>query len=218
MSGNITGKMITVSSIASPGPQNVTIDSDSIKPTMSSGFGRQLAIIPPSLNDLNLPPNPFKILVTMAEANPTAEIHDESYSLQSPDTSEPSLISTPLTKLSTIEGWETEHTTTDNNIFYSNDEPTRIYFSPSSTSSPPSPRKLKRKLSLGMSFPKRGGLSRHIVDSRSLNRRSYQACRQQTKNSRPKTSSTYIAKFPILVYKWYLVVTYQPHASICTSC
>ena len=90
------------------------------------GFGRQLPIIPPSLNYLNLPPNPFHILATMAVAKPTAEGHDENYRIQSPEPSEPSPISTPPINLSTIEGWETPHTTTDDNTFYSDDEPRRI--------------------------------------------------------------------------------------------
>ena len=39
----------------------------------------------------------------------------------------------------------------------------------------------------------------------------------RTKNSRLKTSYTYITLFPLFVYKWYVVVTYQPHAHICNS-
>ena len=61
----------TISAIASPGPQIVTIDSESNEPTMPYGFGRQLPSISPSLNDLILPPNPFNILATMVVANPT---------------------------------------------------------------------------------------------------------------------------------------------------
>ena len=57
MSGNDTREMISISSIASPEPQMVMIDSDSKELTMPYGFGQQLPIIPPSLNDLNLPPN-----------------------------------------------------------------------------------------------------------------------------------------------------------------
>ena len=96
MSGNNTHEMITISSISSPGSQVVTIDSDSKEPTMPYGFGRQLASIPPSVNDLNLPLNPFNIPATMATANPTAEGHDENYSPQSPEPSEPSPISAQL--------------------------------------------------------------------------------------------------------------------------
>ena len=143
ISGNNTREMITISSTASPGPQIVTIDSDSNEPTMSYGIGRQLAIIPPNLNNLNLPPDRFNILATMVVANPKAEGHDENYSPQSPEPSEPSPISTPPMNLSTIEGRETPHTTTDDNTFYSDDEP-RTSFLPSSPSPPPPPQKLKR--------------------------------------------------------------------------
>ena len=66
ISQTYTARMPSVSSIASPGPQIFTIDDDSNQPTMIYGFGRQLPIVPPSLNDLNLPHNLFNILNTMA--------------------------------------------------------------------------------------------------------------------------------------------------------
>ena len=56
-----------------------------------------------------------------------AVIPDEEYSPQSPEPSYPSPISTPPLNLSTIEGWETPHTTTDENTFYSEDDTRRIY-------------------------------------------------------------------------------------------
>ena len=95
MSGNNTREVITLSSIESPGQQIVTIDSASNEPTMPNRFGRQLSIILPSLNYLNLLPNAFNILATMVVAKPTAEGHDKNYSSQSREPSEPSLISTP---------------------------------------------------------------------------------------------------------------------------
>ena len=82
ISGDDTRKMISISSIASPEPQIVTIDDDSNEPTMPYGFGRQLPIIPPSLNDLNLPPNLFTILATMAVASNTEETNDDNYTPQ----------------------------------------------------------------------------------------------------------------------------------------
>ena len=121
---------------------------------MPYGFGRQLPSISPSLNDLILPPNPINILATMAVANLTEDGHDQSYSPQSTELSEPSPISTPPMNLSTIEGWETLHTTTDANTFYFDDEIRRIFFLPSSPSRQPPPRKLKRKMNLRLSFPK----------------------------------------------------------------
>ena len=158
-------RMPSISTIASPQPYNFTIHDDPNDPTIPYGFGRQLPIVPPSLNDLNLPPNPFNILATMAIANNTRDANDDNYSPQSPEASEPSSISTPPMNVSAINSWETSYTT-NNDTLYSSDESRRIYFLPSSPASPPStPRKLKRRLSLGMSFPKEGGVSQHICEA-----------------------------------------------------
>ena len=119
-------RMPSFSTIGSPEPQIVTIDDDSNEPTMPYGFRRQLPIIPPSLNDLNLPPNPFNILATMAVANNTEEANDDNYSPQSPEPSELSPISTPPMNVSAFNSWETSYTTTNDDIFYSSDEPRRI--------------------------------------------------------------------------------------------
>ena len=122
LSGALDREAITISSVASPEPQIVTIDSDSNEPTLPYGFGNQQPIIPPSLNDLNLPHNPFNVLGTMAVIRA-----DEQYSPQSPEPSIPSPIFTPPMYVSTIEGWETPHTTTDDNTFYSSvNEPRRV--------------------------------------------------------------------------------------------
>ena len=149
---------------------------------MPYGFGRQLPIVPRSLNDLNQPPHPFNILNTMAVVPQTQDDNDE-YSPQSPEPSDPSPISAPPMNVSTFNSWETPHTTTDDNTFYSSDEPRRVYWaSPldesldsedeprrihllSSPALPPLPRKMKRKLEIGMSFPKRGGVSQHICEA-----------------------------------------------------
>ena len=175
-------RMPSVSPIAFPEPRIFTIDDNSIEPTMPYGFGRQLLIVPPSLNDLNLPPNPFNILNTMAMVTQTQDDNDK-YSLQSPEPSDPSPISTPPMNVSTFNSWETPHTTTDDNTFYSGDEPRRVsWTSPldetfhfedeprrihllSSSSPPPPPRKMNRNLEIGMSFPKRGGVSQHICEA-----------------------------------------------------
>ena len=99
---------------------------------------------------------------------------DDEYSPQSPEPSMPSPISTPPMNVSTIEEWYTTHTTTDNDTFYTDDEPRRVYWdisssdtfdsneprnvsvasSPSST--PPPPPQQKRRISMGMSFPQKG--------------------------------------------------------------
>ena len=168
-------EVITISSVTSPEPHIVTLDSDSNDPTMPYGFGSQQPIVPPSLNDLNLPPNLFNVLATMAVIQA-----DEHYSPQSQEPSIPSPISTPPMNVSTIEGWDTTYTTTDVNTFYlSENEPRRVYWdisssdtfdsneprnvsvasSPSST--PPPPPRQKRTLSMGMSFPQKVGVSQH---------------------------------------------------------
>ena len=164
MSGSDTGEMISLSSIASLEPQIVTIDSNSNEPTMPYKFGWQLPNIPTSLNDLNLPPNSFNILATMAVVN-QEDGYDENYSPQSPEPSEPSPISTHPMNVSTIDGWATPHTTTDDNTLYSDDEPRRKHFLPSTPTSPPPPGKLKRKLSLGMTFAKKAGVSQHVCEA-----------------------------------------------------
>ena len=118
-----TAGMPSVYSIASPEPQILTIHDNSNEPTMPYGFGRQLPIVPPSLNDLNLPPNPFNNLATMAVVNHTEVGNNDNYSPQSLEPSEPSSISTPPMNVSNLDNWETSHTTTDDNTFYSVDEP-----------------------------------------------------------------------------------------------
>ena len=156
-------RMPSISTIASPQPYIFTINDDSNEPTLPYGFGRQLPIVPPSLNDLNLPPNPFNIVATMAIASNTGDANNDDYSPQSPEPSLPSPISTPPMNVSAYNSWETSYTTTDDDTFLSSDEPRRIYFLPPSPSPPPSPpRRQKRMLSLGMSFPKEGGVSQHI--------------------------------------------------------
>ena len=108
---------------------------------------------------------------------------DEEDSPQSPEPSDPSPISTPPMNLSTIEGWKTLHTTTDDNTFcsegdsrrvygdispdetFDSNEPTQVFFASSPSSAPPPPRQQKRKLSMGMSFPQKAGVSQHTCES-----------------------------------------------------
>ena len=130
LSGAMARETITISSVASTEPQIVTIDSDSNESKIQYGFGSQHPIVLPSLNDLNLPPNPFNVLATMAVI-----CADKQYSPQSPEPSIPSPISTPPMNVKTIEGWETTHTTTDNNTFYTDDEPRQVHWDISSSDS-----------------------------------------------------------------------------------
>ena len=159
MSGDDTREMPSISSITSPEPEIVIIHDNSNEPTMPYGFGRQLPMVPPSLNDLNLPPNPFNILATMAVVQQTENAHDDNYSPQSPEPSELSSISTPPMNVSAFNSWETSYTTTDDNTFYSSDEPRRIYIFSSSkpciaTVTAP---KTKEKIKPGNVLSKRGG-------------------------------------------------------------
>ena len=124
LSGAMEPESKTISSVTSPEPQIVTIDSDSNEPTFPYVFGTQHPIVPPNLNDLNLPPNPFNVFATMAVIQ-----QDQEDSPQSPEASDPSPFSTPSMNLSTIDDWETTHTTTDDNSFYSSEnEPRRVYW------------------------------------------------------------------------------------------
>ena len=179
-----TARVPSILSIASPEPRIFTIDDNSNESTMPYGFGRQLLIVFPSLNDLNLPPNPFNILNTMAIVTQTRDTN-EQYSPESPEPSLPSPISTSPMNVSAYNSWKAPHTTTDDNTFYSEDEarrvywtsplgerfesegePRRIYVLSSSPSPQPSPpRRQNRKLSLGMSFPKEGGVSQHVCEA-----------------------------------------------------
>ena len=117
ISGDDTRKTISISSIASPEPQIVTIDDDSNEPTMPYGFRGQFPIIPPSLNDLNLPPYLFNILATMAIAENTEDANDNNYSPESPEPSELSPILTTPMNVSAFKSWETSYTTTNDDTF-----------------------------------------------------------------------------------------------------
>ena len=58
--GALAWKTITISSIASPEPQIVAIESDSSEPTIHYRIGNQHPIVPLRLNGVKLPPKPFK--------------------------------------------------------------------------------------------------------------------------------------------------------------
>ena len=215
---------------------------------MPYGFERQLPIVPPNLNDLKLPPNPFNILATMALVNFTGDGHDDNYSPQSLEPSDPSPISTPRMNMSTIDGWETPHTTTDDNIFYSEDEPKRVHLTSPldetfhsegeprqiyllcSPSPPSPPAKMKRKLEMRMSFPKRRGASQHVSaacgqlfpqakDIPGPSTKYWRFYRHLTIITKANKVVTHIAHhISSIVYSLYVVVTYPTCAHICISC
>ena len=170
LSGAMDPETIKISSVASPEPHIVTIESDSNEPKFLYAFGIQHPIVPPSLNDLKLPHNPVNMLATIAVIQ-----QDQEDSPQLPEPSDPSPISTPPMHLSSIEDWETTHTTTDDNTFYSSEkeagrvycdlspdeafesnEPRRVYPATSPSSTPPPPPRQKTRLTIGMSFPQEG--------------------------------------------------------------
>ena len=80
LSGIQATEMPTFSSVASPEPDIVTLDDDSNESARPHGFGGQLPIIPPRLNDPNLPPKPLNILALMAVVHPTGDGEDKNYS------------------------------------------------------------------------------------------------------------------------------------------
>ena len=157
-----------ISNEPSPQRNNSPDISNSTEPTVPFGFGRQLPIVPPSLNDLNLPPNLFNVLATMAIANNTEDANDDNYILQSSEPSEPYPISTPPMNVSACNSWETSYTTTDNDTFYSSDEPRRIFFSTKfciATVTAPKTEETIEPGSLGMSIPKEGGVSQRVCEA-----------------------------------------------------
>ena len=128
-------------------------------------------------------PIPFGILNTMEIIAQTRDDNNDRDSPESPEKSMPSPISTPPVNVSAFNSWETLHTTSNDDTFYSEDEPRRVYWTSSlgetfqsddeprriyllsPSPSPPPPRARKRKLSLGMSFPKEGGVSQHVCEA-----------------------------------------------------
>ena len=108
---------------------------------------------------------------------------DKAFGTKSREPSIPSAISTPPIIVSTIEGWDTTHTTVDDATFYTDDEPRRGYWDISSSdtvdsneprnvsaasspcSTPPPPPRQKRKLNIEMFFLKKVGVSKHTCEA-----------------------------------------------------
>ena len=79
----------TVSSVTSPERDIASLDDNSNDPTFPYGFGAQPTIALPSINDLNLPSNTFKISAAMTVVQQTPNQYDDNYSPRSPQPSEP---------------------------------------------------------------------------------------------------------------------------------
>ena len=92
LSGIYRREMSTLSSVTFHEQDIVTLNDDSNDPTVPYGFGVQQPIVPPSLNDVKVPPNPFSILATRAVVQPNSTQHDDNCSPQSPEPSESSSI------------------------------------------------------------------------------------------------------------------------------
>ena len=227
ISGDDTREMISISSIASPEPHIVTIDNNSNDPTMPYGVGPQLPIVPPSLNDLNLPPNPFNILSTMAIANN----NDNDYSPESPEPSLPSPIPTPPMNISHFNSWEKSYTTTDDVTFHSSDEPRRIYFLPPSPSTPPSPpRRQKEDWAWECPFQKRGSVAarlRSLGSDDPLSKGHHRSIKQRLKTVKTLRLTHelqyYLAKHLMhhllnILQLGYVVDTYPPLTHTCNFC
>ena len=116
----------TISSVASPEPQIVTIESDSKEPSTTYGYKRQEATIPPSLNDLNQSMKPFNIVTTVSPASTTEAQQCPTQYVDSPinpkifDISD---ISTPPVDISTVDDWQTS----SNIDTFKLDEPRRLH-------------------------------------------------------------------------------------------
>ena len=67
MSGALAREIITISYVASPERQMMSVESTSDNQVIFIGFGRQDAIISFCLNDLTIPPNPITFLATLAQ-------------------------------------------------------------------------------------------------------------------------------------------------------
>ena len=66
-------EVLTNSSVASPKPLTVTIQSDSNEPMIPYEYGQQQPIQPPSLNDLNLPMTPFNVMAIVSQERTKAQ-------------------------------------------------------------------------------------------------------------------------------------------------
>ena len=161
-------RMPSISTIASPQPYTFTINDNSNEPTIPYGFGRQLPIVPPSLNDLNLPPNPFNILATMAIATNTGDANDDNYSPQSPEPSEPTPISTHPMNVSAFNSWETSYTTTDDDTFFQETSPEgSIFFPRVLHRHRHRPENWREDWAWECSFQERGSVAAHLRNLRS---------------------------------------------------
>ena len=166
LSGAMVRETITISSVASPEPRIVKIDSDSNEPTISYGFGSQHPIVPPSLIDLNLPLNSFNVLAIIIM---TVIRADEEYSpnhrshLSSLPSLRPQWLWAPLkarrqrTQERMMPDFSPRMSPASlfGYFFQRNFLCIDVSIGSSPSSKPPPPRRQKKKLNIGISFPKK---------------------------------------------------------------
>ena len=119
LSGALVREMITISSVATPEPQIVSIASNSNEPTIQYGYRRRAPNIPSCLNDLNLPLNPCNVMTPISLAaikkrGTYAPAADDSPT--STTTFNKSEILTSSMIVSTVDAWERS---SDVGAFYS---------------------------------------------------------------------------------------------------
>ena len=154
LSGPLAREVITISSVASLGPQIVTIEPNWIKPTMFQGNGRQQLIIILSINYLNLPMNTFRVMTSKLPApvteprSHTPAIHDIQIQKEPFDISD---MSTPSLMVSSVNAWGTSSDV----VTFLSVEPGPISLESNHSSTLRRPRRPERKLSMGIFFPKK---------------------------------------------------------------
>ena len=142
-------EIISISSVASPELQIMTIESYWYETTMLSHSGRQQTIVRLSLNDLNLPMHPFNMMTApfTETRSPFLAIMTSRYK------SNHLIIPTYLHQQEWLLQWTLARHETLSDVFYS-DESRRISVKSSPTFTAPAspPRKQKKKLRVWMSF------------------------------------------------------------------
>ena len=119
LSGALVREIITISSVATPEPQIVSIASNSNEPTIQYGYGRRAPNILPCLNHLNLPLNPCNVmtpkpLAAINERGTYAPAADDSPTSTTTFTKSEILTSSMI--VSTVDAWERS---SDVGAFYS---------------------------------------------------------------------------------------------------
>ena len=146
-------EIITITSVTSPEPENVTIESDSDDLSIPYGYGRQVPVVLP-IHELDLPIKAFNVRmsITLAPTTETPEYHRANH--DSPISTAPFDIfdkSKQSIMVNTGDVWETRRRAHSTRMSH---EDSLWHWSPTQHNS-------ERKLSLGVSFPKKKGTLQH---------------------------------------------------------